>query len=203
MKKLSRNIQLSLGLGAVTLSLLTVPITTVSAATNSASTAVNGVIGSSITVASSGPVSMNLTPTSGAVLSSAADTVTVSTNNAGGYTLTLQTSTANRSLTRGSDTIAAHTGTLASPTPLAVNSWGFRVDGLGGFGSGPTSAETNTGSSTTTWAGVPASGSPATIKTTAAPSGADTTSVWYGLRADATKPSGTYTNTVVYTAVTN
>jgi hypothetical protein len=154
-------------------------------------------------VSSAGPVAINVTPTSSAVQSSASDTVTVNTNNASGYTLTLQTSTANRALTKGSDTIAAHTASASSPSALANNSWGFRVDGASGFGAGTTVAESNIATSAYTWAGVPANGSAATVKTSAGPASADATTVWYAMRADASKPSGTYTNTVLYTAVTN
>lgn len=193
----------TIGAGFAALALLAMPAATVSAATSNASTTVNGSIGSSITVSSAGPVAINVTPTSTAVQSSASDTVTVNTNNASGYTLTLQTSTANRALTKGSDTIAAHTASASAPSALGNNSWGYRVDGASGFGSGTTAAETNIATSAYTWAGVPANGSAATVKTNTGPVSADATTVWFAMRADASKPSGTYTNTVLYTAVTN
>lgn len=193
----------SIGVGVAAFAILALPVATVSAATSTTTSVVNGSIGSSITVSSAGPVNMSVTPTSGDVLSSASDTVTVDTNNASGYTLSLQTNTASRTLTKGADSIAAHTATPASPSDLAANSWGFRVDGSAGFGAGTTAAETNVATSAYTWAGVPANGSPATIKTTSTPAAADTTAVWYAMKANSSKPSGTYTNTVLYTAVTN
>lgn len=193
----------SIGISVVAFAVLAMPIASVSAASDTSSTVINGTIGSSITVSSSGPVNMNVTPTSGAVLSSASDTVTVNTNDASGYTLSLQTNSADRALTNGSETISAHTALPNNPSALATNSWGFRVDGTANFGAGTTTAESNVGTSAYTWAGVPANGSPATIKTTAAPAASDTTAVWYAMKADTSKPSGTYTNTVLYTAVTN
>lgn len=194
----------TLGVGMAAFAVLALPVASVSAASDTSTSVINGVIGSSITVSSAGPININVTPTSTAVLSSAQDTVTVDTNNAGGYTLSLQMNTATRTLAKGADTIAAHTATPAAPSDLAANSWGFRVDGNAGFGAGTTSAESNIANSAYTWAGVPAQGSPAaTIKTTTAPASGDATPVWYAMKADASKPSGTYTNTVLYTAVTN
>ena len=85
-----------------------------------------------------------------------------------------------------------------------MNEWGYRIDGALGFGAGPTSAITSQPSSSLTFAGVPLLGAPQEIKVTAsgAPSG-DVTNVWYGIRADISKPSGTYTSTVTYTAIIN
>lgn len=174
-----------------------------SAASSSANTVINANIGSTISVTTATPVTINLTPTAGGVVSSASDTVSVSTNNATGYTLTLADNDATTNLVSGSDTIAAHTGTQASPTTLTNGRWGYRVDGVGGFGAGPTSAETNNASSTTTWAGVPATGSPNTLKTTSTTASNDQTTVWYGVRVNTTQPNGTYTDTVTYTATTN
>jgi spore coat protein U-like protein len=50
---------------------------------------------------------------------------------------------------------------------------------------------------------MPASGSPFTLKTTAATASADVTTVWYSVAANATQPTGVYTDTVTYTALTN
>jgi hypothetical protein len=171
---------------------------TASAATSTS--VINGSIGSTITVSSSGPVNINVAPTSGAVTSSASDTVSVSTNDADGYVLSLETNSANRNLTNGSDTITPSAGTLAAPVTLATNTWGYRVNGVGGF-TGTATTETNVASSAYNWAGVKANGSADTIKTTSAPASNDQTQVWYAMSANTSKPSGTYTNTVLYTAV--
>lgn len=178
--------------------IVALPIASTSYA-DTASTTINGTIGSTLTVSSNSPVTLATAPTSGAVTTSAYDTVSVSTNNTSGYTLSLETSTADRTLKKGSDTIAVSAGSLASPTSLTANHWGYRVDGAGGF-SGTTTAETNVSSSAFSWAGVPASGSSDTIKTTTTPATNEQTKVWYAMSADTSKPSGAYTNSVVYTA---
>jgi hypothetical protein len=174
-----------------------------SAATQSSNTTINATIGSTISITSGPTVSISLTPTAGGVVSSSSDTVSVSTNNAAGYVLTLADSDATTNLVNGGNNIPAHAGTQGTPTALANDTWGYRVDTVGGFGSGSTSAETNNGSSTTTWAGVPATGAPNTLKTTATTASGDTTTVWYGVKATTAKPNGVYTDTVTYTATTN
>lgn len=168
-----------------------------------ANTVINATLGSTISVTTTTPVTINLTPTAGGVVSSSSDTVSVSTNNTAGYTLTLADNDATTTLVSGANTIAAHSGTQASPTVLTNNTWGYRVDGVGGFGAGPTSAETDNGSSSTIWAGVPATGSPNTLKTTSSTASNDTTTVWYGVKVTSSQPNGTYTDTVTYTATTN
>lgn len=189
--------------GALALMLVAVAPIAASAASQNASTTINATVGSVISVSTGSTVSISLTPTAGGVVSSASDTVTVSTNNAAGYTLSLANNDATTTLASGGNTIAAHTGTQGSPTALAANTWGYRVVGVGGFGASAYSAESNNGSSSSTWAGVPATSSPNTIKTTASTASGDTTTVWYGVRADSTKVGGTYTDTVTYTATTN
>lgn len=174
-----------------------------SAASDTATTTINATVGSVISISSGPTVAISLTPTPGGVVTSASNTVTVSTNNTTGYTLTLANSDATRNLVSGGNTITPHAGTQASPTALATNTWGYRVVGVGGFGAAAYSAETNNGSSSSTWAGVPAAGSANTLKTTAATASGDTTTVWYGVKADSTKPGGSYTDTVTYTAITN
>lgn len=175
----------------------------VSAVSTSANTVINASINAVISMTTSTPVSISLTPTSGGVVSSSSDTVSVSTNNATGYFLTLADNNADTNLVNGANNIAAHAGTQASPTALANNTWGYRVVGVGGFGAGAYAAETNNGSSTSTWAGVPATGSANTLKTTSSTATNDTTTVWYGVRVNTSLPSGTYTDTVTYTATTN
>ena len=175
----------------------------VSAASQSANTTINANIGSAISITTSTTVTINLTPTAGGVVSSSSDTVTVNTNNAAGYNLTLSDSDTNTNLVSGGNNIAAHAGTFASPTALANNTWGYRIVSAGGFGAGAYSGETNQASSTSTWAGVPSSASPTTVKTTGTTASGDTTTVWYGVNATSAQPNGTYTDTVTYTATTN
>lgn len=195
---MNKKITFVVGSSLMAVAAITLPIATTTYAATSTST-INGMVNSTITVTSAGPVSISTAPTSVAVTSSARDTVNVSTNNESGYSLTLETNSADRNLTHSSDSIAASAGTLSAPVALADNTWGYRVDGVGGF-SGTTVAETNLTSSAFTWAGVPAAGNGDTIKTTTTTASNDQTDVWYAMSADTSKPSGTYSNTVVYTA---
>ncbi len=175
----------------------------VSAATATQNTTVNAQVAAVISMTTSSTVNLAITPTSAGAMTSASDTVSVTTNNATGYALSLADADANTNLVNGANTIAAHTGTQAVPTTLATNSWGYRVDGVGGFGAGPTSAESNVANTAYTWAGMPATGSPNTLKTTSTTASSDPTTVWYGAKVSTAKPAGTYTDVVTYTAVTN
>jgi hypothetical protein len=159
----------------------------------------------SISLSTSSTVSLPVTPTFAGVYTTQKDDVVVGTHASTGYTLTMKDSDTSTNLVSGGDSVPRSSGTQASPISLVVNTWGYRVDGLSGFGAGPTSAQTNSASSTYTFAGVPASNETThTIKTTsAAAEPAETTAVWYGIFANGSVPSGTYTDTVTYTAVTN
>jgi hypothetical protein len=150
-----------------------------------------------------GTVNVDVTPSGAGAQTIASDTVTISTNAPGGYTLQLAESTAQTALVSGSDTIPAISGTQASPAAASANTWGYRVDGIGGFGAGPTSAASNQPIGSLTFAAVPATASPNTIKATSSTATNDTTTIWYQVSVDTSTPPGTYTNTVVYTAVTN
>lgn len=162
-----------------------------SAATQSGNTTINATIGSTISLSTNGTVAISVTPTGAGAASTASDTVTVSTNDADGYTLSIQGDDATPTLTNGANTIAAQ----VTPGDMANNSWGYSLD--------VTTVKTNVANLTGNWLGVPASGSPAQLKTTATTASADATTVWYGVKADTSKPSGVYTGTVTYTAVTN
>lgn len=157
----------------------------------------------SISVASDTTVSLPLTPDTNSVYTIAKDSVVVTTKSSLGFTLTLESDSATEnSLDGSSASIDASSATPASPAVLALNTWGFRVDGLSGFGAGPTSAITNQSSSALTFAGVPLMGSATIIRDYSTAAGAGVaTDVWYGVRADLTKPADTYTRTVTYTAV--
>ena len=199
------NIKQRIGALATTVAILGVVVSPAiaSAASQSANTTVNAAVGAAISISTSTTVNISLTPTSGGVVSSASDTVLVSTNNTAGYNLTLADSDATTNLVSGSDTITAHAGTFASPTALTAGKWGYRIVSAGGFGATAYSAESNNGTSTSTWAGVPATGSAQTVKTTATTATNDSTTVWYGAKVDTSQPNGTYTDTVTYTATTN
>ncbi len=153
----------------------------------------------------SGSVNLDVVPTGAGAQTIASDTVTVSTNDVSGYTLTLSSSTASLPLTSGSNTIPASSGTLGTPIVQTVNTWGYCVPSVGGFStfcpSGNASSAAISGSYK--FAGIKASGSGDTIANTNTTASNATTTVWYGVAANTSQPSGTYTNTVTYTATIN
>jgi hypothetical protein len=159
----------------------------------------------SISLTSNGSVSLNVTPTSSGSCTINSDSAAVTTDDSNGYTLTLADSSTNTALVNGSASINATSGTISSPSTLTGNSWGYRVDGLGSFGSGPTTSQTNASRSSTLFAGIKSSVQTAdTIATTSvAANPAVTTTVWFGACADTTVASGAYANQVLYTAVAN
>lgn len=157
----------------------------------------------SISLSSSGTVNLPITPGGGTTCTAASDTAIVSTGSSTGYTLQLSTSDATNTLTDGTNTIPAVSGTQASPAALSANTWGYRVDGVGGFGAGPTSGGVNTGVPSELFASVPVLASPSTIANTSAPATSEETDVWYGMCANAATQAGTYSDTVTYTAMVN
>lgn len=189
---------ITLGLFAAVLSMPAI------AGAATASTTVNSAISSVLSVfTTSGTVNVNVTPTGSGAQTIANDVLTVSTNDALGYTLQIANADTNTNLVSGGNNLAASSGTQASPTAQTANTWGYRVDGVGGFGAGPTSSQSSAAIGSRTFAGVPSSSSPNTIKTTATTASNDTTNVWYGVAADTSQPSGTYTDTITYTATAN
>ena len=161
----------------------------------------------SITITSSAAVGLNLTPSDSGSCAIGSDSVVVTTHNTNGYFLQLSTTTSQTSLNNGSSSIPSTTGTFVAPTALTTNKWGFRVDGQGGFGSGPTTNLTNP--SLSTFSGL--SAAPGyTIKTTTIPTPknagvdiGDTTVVWYGVCADSSNKNGSYSDSITYTATAN
>jgi hypothetical protein len=197
LRKLSRHF---LGLGIFGAAVLATA--TVSALT--ATTTVSSNIGAVISLlTTSGTVNVDVTPTASGAQTIASDTVTVSTNDPSGYTLTLAETGASTDLVSGSNTIPHSSGSQTTPVAMSANTWGYRVDGVGGFGAGPTSAQSSAAIGSIKFAAVAGSGAPNTIKTTSGVASNDTTSVWYGVAADTTQPFGTYTNSVTYTATAN
>ncbi len=151
----------------------------------------------------SGTVNVDVTPTGSGAQSINNDIVTVSTNDTAGYTLTLEETGASTDLVSGSNTIPHSAGSQTTPVAMSANTWGYRVDGVGGFGAGPTTQQTNIAIGSIKFAAVPDNGSANIIKTTSGVASNDTTNVWYGVAANTTQPFGTYTNSVTYTATTN
>lgn len=159
----------------------------------------------SITLIASGAVSLDVSPAAGSKCTIRDDTVSVQTDDANGYNLALANENTNTALVNGSNTISATSGTSASPTSLSGNAWGYRVDDLASFGSGPTSAQTNISPNSLAFSAVPASNQTAdTLAATTTAAGTPTIStVWYGVCANVSAVSGSYTSQVMYTAVAN
>lgn len=159
----------------------------------------------SIGLSTNGTVEADVLPTSGTSCSVQKDSVGITTDSSTGYTLSLSDSGTNNSLSDGANSIAATNGTQSSPAVLTADTWGYRIDGVGGFGSGPTSAVSNVAPPGLTFALVPLSSSgPNTLVNSSGPADPTvTTSVWYGVCASSSTPTGTYSNVVTYTAIIN
>ena len=170
-----------------------------------ASTTISSNISSVISLlTTNGTVNVNVVPTGSGAQTIASDTVTVSTNDSSGYALTLADTDATTTLVSGSNTIPASSGSQTTPVAQANNTWGYAVQSLGGFNSsGYAAANSAAVSGTLKFAGMPATGSPNTLKTTSGTASSDTTTVWYAVAADTSQPSGTYTDSVTYTATAN
>ena len=160
-----------------------------------------------LSLTSSSTVGLDVTPSGAGKCTVHSDSVTATTDNTTGFSLTATTSTTNTNMVSGANTIAASSGTPASPITLINNTWGYRVDSaiIGTFGTGPTSGQDSQDAPAVTFAGMPASnGTPATLRnyTTTASAGISTP-VWYGICASTSKPTGNYTVDILYTAVLN
>ena len=156
-----------------------------------------------ITLSAPTSVDIAVTPAGGTKMSSKSANVLVATNAATGYKLSLSTQSTNRNLTNGSQTIMPTAGTQTAPVALSGSAWGYRVNGIGNFGS-TTTVENNVVSSAYTWAGIPDHAAPHVIRTTTvANPTAETTTVWYGVSVAGLQQSGIYTATVTYTAINN
>ena len=178
---------------ALALAVAVLPLTNAFAASQSKNATVNVVVGSSISLdvsggtGGTGTVDINVTPTAAGAVGTASHNVAVSTNNTTGYKLQLNSSTADTTLAKGADTLAATSGTKAAPANLDTNSWGYSIPGF----------------AADTYAGVTPTGNPVVLKTTATPATNDSTTVTWGAKVDTSKPNGTYTRQVTYTAVAN
>lgn len=200
---LQRKIAAPLVLGTSVLTIVGLALAPTNASAITQNVTVSATINSTISMTTtsqgtSNTVSFSLTPGGSAVLSSAKDTVTINCNSTNGYTLTLADVDATTTLVSGGNSIAASGNTTAAPTTLANDTWGFATPGAPFDAT--YSAESNSTTSTSKWAGMPASGSPFTLKNTSAVATNDTTDIWYAAKVTSAKPTGTYSDIVVYTA---
>jgi hypothetical protein len=159
-----------------------------------------------ISLTSSSTVNLNTIPTTSSSCTVSEDSVSVLTDASTGYSLSINDFNTDNNLdgSHGSS-IPSLSSTSSSPTSLSSDTWGYRVDGVLGFGAGPTSSQTNGTVPSLTFAQVPISTSTGDIiaSSTSAADPAVATSIWYGLCANVSIPSDTYMDSVVYTAVVN
>jgi hypothetical protein len=158
----------------------------------------------SISLTSSGAVNLDVVPTPAGSCTIQSDTVSVLTDNSNGFSLSLSSTDSNTNLVSGAHTIPATGADFTTPVAMAANTWGYRIDGASSFGTGPTTAATNTGISAAKYAGIKSSTSMETIvSTTTAANPAVDTKVWYAVCANTSVSNGTYSVQALYTAVTN
>lgn len=152
-----------------------------SAATDT--TTVQATVASVISVSSTPTVAISVTPTSGAgTVATAADTVTVDSNDADGYDLTLENDTTLTMAGSQGGTLAKTAGTYGVPAALDTNAWGYSLTGFAGG----------------TYAGVEDAAQ--NIKSTTSTASAEVTTVTYGVKVNTSVPAGVYTDSVTYTA---
>jgi len=153
---------------------------------DSGTTTVNVTVGSQITLANAA-TTVNINPVLGSTGTSV-QALTVTTNNTTGYQLKIEMNSAVKSLINGASAITATSnGTTAGA--LQDNTWGYN------FGS--------TNVTATTFLTIPDQGTPTTIATLSTTANAVPTYVTFGAQPTASLPSGTYTGSVLYTAVVN
>lgn len=133
----------------------------------------------SLSIATSGNVTIPITPTTSGVLATGTNTVTVTSTDVKGYKLYIRALT-NTSMNNLGTLLPASAN--VSPATLATDTWGYNTDASANF------------------AGITLSDVLIRSITTPASTG-DVTNVTYGIKLDLAKPAGNYVSTVIYTAV--
>jgi hypothetical protein len=145
-------------------------------------------------------------------MSSNKSTITASTNNSNGYNIAMSTATSNNSLVHSNPAYSIPSlGSTFTPTATtnlsgSASNWGFRANNLGNFGS-TTTQETDEPTSGYSWAAVPSSANPLTLRSSNSPTDDGVTDtpfnmdVWFGVSATQTQAAGQYSVHVVYTIV--
>lgn len=161
-----------------------------SAASQSATTTVNVTIDPVISITASPNIEMDITPTTSGQFRTANGNVVISTNNVKGYTTYITSSTTETSLKQPAAAgVSAVIPTVsASGTTISGNGWGWSND-ASQFN--PVKATGTTDNSTVF------------SRTTSATPTGDNKTLTIGASATTSMPSGTYSNTLLLTAVTN
>lgn len=126
-----------------------------------------------------------ITPTESGTLGTATNIITITSTDVTGYKLYIGAATSTSMNNLGTP-LAISANAYANPAtnPLAVNTWGYNVDG-----------------SVINFCGMPLDSSRRLIKTVTTPISGDNTTITYGMKIDMAKPAGNYSVGVVYTAV--
>ncbi|MDN5275536.1 MAG: hypothetical protein JWN33_185 [Candidatus Saccharibacteria bacterium] len=132
-----------------------------------------------LSISTSGPISLEITPSDTGTLGSASGTVTVVSTDVVGYKLYIRALNAT-TMVNGTANIPASSNNVGAA--LANNTWGYNLDASANF-VGVTSSDTLIRNATQPY-------------TTG-----DVMTVTYGAKFDRSKPSGNYSTTVIYTAV--
>ncbi len=133
----------------------------------------------SLAISLGGNASLNLAPSGSNFVGSGSHTITVTSTDVVGYSLYIYAA-GSTAMSGSSSTIA--TSSNGSPAPLAVNTWGYNVNG------------------STNYQGITTA--PVLLKTANGPyETGDNTTVTYGVLTDVTKAEGSYAVSVTYTAV--
>ena len=161
-----------------------------SAASQSATTTVNVTIDPVISITASPNIEMDITPTTSGQFITANGNVVISTNNVKGYTTYITSNTTETSLKQPAAAgVSAVIPTVsASGTTISGNGWGWSND-ASQFN--PVKATGTTDNSTVF------------SRTTSATPTGDNKTLTIGASATTSMPSGTYSNTLLLTAVTN
>lgn len=133
----------------------------------------------SLSIATDGNVNIPISPDSNGVLNTGTSNITVTSTDVNGYKLYLRALN-NIEMTNDGSSIPASSN--ETPAELDTNTWGYNTDDSNTF-VGITLTDT-------------------LIRSVSNPvKSGSTTTVTYGVKLDLSKPSGSYSSTVVYTAV--
>ena len=141
-------------------------------------------------------LTLDVTPTQEGSFVSGDLEILISTDNATGYTLAFSLSGTDTSLSSSIEKIGSEipstAATIDEPTTLPVNTWGWYPDSIAN----------NTDNF---FIALPNSADPYQLKETSAPtqSSGETTTISFGVNIDTSVPSGSYSNTIVISAIAN
>lgn len=126
-----------------------------------------------------------ITPVDGGALGTATNTVTITSTDVIGYKLYIGANDSTDMDNLGTPLpTSANAYSNPATNPLAVNTWGYNIDG-----------------SVVNFCGMPLDSSRQLIKDVTTPVSNDDITITYGMKIDLGKPAGNYSVNVIYTAV--